>query len=153
MHEIFSRPTEISFVTQTFVVTDKLRNTKLTLDLITESYKSVTHKYLRIGLYAYGLPSQIKKWIKGIISRRNLVTNTVYLKFVHHVRLHCEHRSHCEDRGNSVTAKFSALVKYFHNGRTYQLIRHDCLINNSSEFLPQNHEIENLPADHGGHVV
>ena len=94
-----------------------------------------------------------KKWIKGKISRRNLEANTVYLNSVHHVRLHCEHRPYREDRGNSVTAKYSALVKYFHNGRTHQLIRHDSLINNSSEFLPQDHEIDNLPADPGGRVV
>lgn len=86
MHEIFSRPTENSFVTQTLVATDKLRNNRLALNLIMESYKSLTHKFLRIKLYAYGLGSQIKKWIKGIISRRNLETNTIYLHFVHHVR-------------------------------------------------------------------
>jgi len=100
-----------------------------------------------------GYVHRLKKWIKGIICRRNLETNTVYLNFFHHVRLHCEHRSYCEDHGKSVTAKFSALVKYFHNGRTYQLMGHDCLINNSSEFLPQNHEIDNLLADHGSRVV
>jgi len=64
MHEIFSRPTENSFVIQTLVATGKLRNTKYELDLITESYKSVTHKYLRIRLCAYGLRSQTKNGLK-----------------------------------------------------------------------------------------
>jgi len=63
MHEIFSRPTENSFVTQTLVATDKLRNTRLALDLIMKSCKSLTHKFLCIKLYAYGLRSQIKNWI------------------------------------------------------------------------------------------
>jgi hypothetical protein len=71
MHEISSQPTDNSFVTQTLVATDRLRNTRLALDLITESHKSVTHKCLRIKLYAYGLFSQKEKWIKETISRRN----------------------------------------------------------------------------------